>query len=218
MAQGKKSFLLYADITHTIEHLTNEEKGVLFQHLLDYVNDKNPKLDDRFLLVAWTPIERQLKRDLKRYEETIEKRSNSGILGNLKRWNADLYNKVVDGEINLKEAESIAKHRKTSQSDSTPSHPIAKIAVNVNDNVNDINNIYNKFLDDVKNHKFDARVESIYMRLKLKEKTLTPLLLDFKNHIIEKNRVHKNTEEFFNNFGNWLNTQDRIGKLKEYKN
>ena len=62
----------------------------------------------------------------------------------------------------------------------------------------------------------------MYMRLKLKKGTLTPLLKDFKSNVIEniKNpdfKPHKNTGEFFINFKNWLNVQDRIGKLKEYK-
>ena len=38
MAEGKKSFVLYADLIKSIEHLTNEEKGVLFNHLLEYYN------------------------------------------------------------------------------------------------------------------------------------------------------------------------------------
>ena len=80
-----------------------------------------------------------------------------------------------------------------------------------------INNIYNKFVDEVKNHSFDSRIESMYMRLKLKKGSLTPLLNNFKLHIIEENRIHKNTEEYFINFKNWLNTQDRIGRLNEYK-
>lgn len=67
MAEGKKSFVLYADLLDNIEHLTNEEKGILFNHLLEYVNDKNPILEDRLLVTAWKPIEKQLKRDLKKF-------------------------------------------------------------------------------------------------------------------------------------------------------
>ncbi len=63
MADGKKSFVLYADLLDNIEHLTNEEKGILFNHLLEYVNDKNPILEDRILVTAWKPIEKQLKRE-----------------------------------------------------------------------------------------------------------------------------------------------------------
>ena len=78
MAENKKSFVLYADLLKSIEHLTNEEKGILFNHLLEYVNDKNPILDDRLILTAWKPIEIQLKRDLVKYEVIKEKRSIAG--------------------------------------------------------------------------------------------------------------------------------------------
>ena len=83
MAKDKKSFLIYCDVLYSIDHLTNEEKGILFQHLLEYVNDKNPVLSDRVLLTAWKPIERQLKRDLIKYEKTRDRnRENANI-----RWN-----------------------------------------------------------------------------------------------------------------------------------
>jgi hypothetical protein len=78
MAQGKKSFILYCDLIHEVDHLTDEEKGKLFQHLLEYVNDMNPVLEDRVLLGSWKHIQRQLKRDLLKYEDIKEKRSEAG--------------------------------------------------------------------------------------------------------------------------------------------
>lgn len=78
MAEDKKSFILYADLINSIDHLTYEEKGILFTHLLDYVNDKNPVLTDRLVLTAWKPIEEQLKRDLRKFKEVKVKRSEAG--------------------------------------------------------------------------------------------------------------------------------------------
>lgn len=78
MAENKKSFVIYTDLLKSIEHLTNEEKGILFNHLLEYVNDKNPVLKDRLILTAWKPIELQLKRDLIKFEEVKAKRSDAG--------------------------------------------------------------------------------------------------------------------------------------------
>lgn len=78
MAKEKKSFILYADLINSIDHLTNEEKGILFTHLLEYVNDKNPVLEDRVILSAWKPIQLQLKRDLVKFEEVKAKRSEAG--------------------------------------------------------------------------------------------------------------------------------------------
>ena len=138
MAENKKSFVLYADLLKSIEHLTNEEKGILFNHLLEYVNDKNPVLTDRLILTAWKPIELQLKRDLHEWEVIKVDRSKSGVLGNLKRWNLDLYDKVVANEMTLQDAEIIAKSRKTSHPDNPSrkgSQGVANIAVNVTDTV-----------------------------------------------------------------------------------
>ena len=81
MAKDKKSFLIYCDVIHAIEHLTDEEKGRLFQHLLEYVNDMNPILEDRVLLGSWKHIELQLKRDLKKYESIVERNQNNGKKG-----------------------------------------------------------------------------------------------------------------------------------------
>ena len=78
MAENKKSFVLYCDLIHNIDHLTNEEKGILLQHLLEYVNDLDPVLEDRLVLTAWKPIERQLKRDLQKFNEVKVKRSDAG--------------------------------------------------------------------------------------------------------------------------------------------
>lgn len=80
-----------------------------------------------------------------------------------------------------------------------------------------INNIYEKFIDEVGKKGFATRIEALYMRLKIREGTLTPLLKEFKLHIIEENREHKTTNDYFINFKNWLNTQDRIKKLDKYR-
>lgn len=78
MAEGKKSFILYSEIIHTVEHLPDELAGQLFKHILAYVNDKNPVSDNMVLNIAFEPIKRQLKRDLDRWEELRTKRSDAG--------------------------------------------------------------------------------------------------------------------------------------------
>ena len=81
MAQEKNSFLLYCDTIHTVEKLTDEQAGKLFKHLLRYVNDQNPELDDFVLELVFEPIKQQLKRALKRWETIREKRSEAGKKG-----------------------------------------------------------------------------------------------------------------------------------------
>lgn len=86
--------------------------------------------------------------------------------------------------------------------------------VNVNDNVNVI---YNKFVDEVKKGEHDSAVEQMYRNLKITKGSLTPLLEQFKGQLIIDNKVHKNTLDLRKHFNNWLNTQDRLDKLKPYK-
>lgn len=81
MANGKKSFLLYVDIIHSVNILDNEEAGQLFKHILDYVNDKNPILEDRLLQATFEPIRQSLKRDLQKYDRRLEVAKNNGEKG-----------------------------------------------------------------------------------------------------------------------------------------
>lgn len=81
MADDKKSFILYADIITTLNKLSNEQAGVLFKTILDYVNDKNPVIDDLIIDLAFDPIKNTLKRDLKKWEDFRKKQSENGKKG-----------------------------------------------------------------------------------------------------------------------------------------
>ena len=192
MEISKKSFVLYNDLIYTIEHLTNEEKGILFQHLLNYVNGIKTELEDRLLLVVWKPIERQLNRDLEKYAGILETRSVVGRGGNLKRWNKDLYNQYKEGKITLEEAEGIAKGRKPSQRFLVTNNVTDNVIDNVTDNVTDINNNKKKeksFLGD-KNLKtsieeFETQWREIVVQWNkiIKQKTILPekVIFDLSN-------------------------------------
>lgn len=123
MAENKKSFVLYCDLIKSIEHLTFEEKGILFNHLLEYVNDKNPVLEDRLILTAWKPIELQLKRDLIKFEEVKSKRSDAG------KRSAEL-RALKSDEQNSTNSTSVESVQQSS------TNPTVNDTVNVNDNVN----------------------------------------------------------------------------------
>lgn len=142
MADGKKSFVLYCDLIHTVELLDDILAGKLIKHLLRYVNDQNPETDDILLKVAFEPIKRQLKRDLMEWEEEKDGRSISGIIGNIARWHPDIYKQIVDKQLTVKDALDIIKLQKShsDKSDSIQSEPIrtvANIAVNDTVTVND---------------------------------------------------------------------------------
>lgn len=137
MAENKKSFVLYCDTLHMVSKLPNDKAGELFKHLLRYVNDENPETEDLIIQIAFEPIKQQLKRDLKKWELEKEEKSIGGRMGNLKRWNNILYQKVIAKELTLEQAEEIASNRIASHTDTNQSDSIASVAVSVSvtDNV-----------------------------------------------------------------------------------
>ena len=90
MAQDKKSFILYADLIHVTEKLTNEQAGILLKHVLRYVNDENPVAPDQFTEVIFEPIRQNLKRDLVKYENIREKNQSNAK----KRWDAVAFDRI----------------------------------------------------------------------------------------------------------------------------
>ena len=84
MAENKKSFILYCDLIHTFKELSDTEAGQLIKHVLSYVNDENPEMDDRLLNLVFEPIKQQLKRDLIKYEDIKDFRSEIGKAGGIK--------------------------------------------------------------------------------------------------------------------------------------
>ena len=88
MAENKKSFILYCDIIHTLEKLSDEDAGKLFKHILRYVNDLNPTTDHLITEIAFEPIKQQLKRDLVKYVNLCERNKiNSKNAGRPKKSN-----------------------------------------------------------------------------------------------------------------------------------
>lgn len=129
MAQNKKSFVLYADLLHTVKQLPKKTQAELFLTILEYVNDLNPDPKDRLLKVAFEPIKQQLKRDLKDWEDERKKRSEAGKRGMDKRWHSITKDKSVSETI-------------------TPITPITdNVTVNVNDNVTVVDKANNLFFE-----------------------------------------------------------------------
>jgi hypothetical protein len=81
MAKEKNSFVLYCDLVHTFRKLSDEQAGKLFKHILEYVNDTNPTLEDALLDIVFEPIKQSLKRDLLKYERTCKRNSENGSKG-----------------------------------------------------------------------------------------------------------------------------------------
>ena len=119
MAEGKKGFILYADLIHTVSQLSDVKAGKLLKHILKYVNDENPECNDQIINLVFTPIKHQLKRDLNHWEDVRQQRSLAG------KASAEARRKKKQNSTNLTNVKSVQQKLTKST-----------VIVNVNDNVN----------------------------------------------------------------------------------
>lgn len=215
MAKDKKSFLVYCDLIHTVKKMRKEDVGELFIHLLEYTNDLNPETENPIVDIVFEPIKQQLKRDLSSYKETISERSLSGRIGNLKRWNKDLFLQYEQKLITIEDAENIAYGRKLSLSDKNdryPSLPIANVAVTDTVKVTDTDTVKGividikkvkenintaspfKFFDSLISLGGEKQLVSDWIAVR-KLKKLTNTLTAFENFKIEVSKSNKTINE-----------------------
>ena len=131
----KSSFILYTDFYDVIKDLTDEQIGKLHRAIYIYqLEDKIIELD-AITKMAFKFIRLQLDKNKSKWEETKEKRTEAGKKGSEKRWG-------VSQEMAKIANANFAINDKTGEK-----QEMAKIAVNVHDNVNvneDVNVINNK--------------------------------------------------------------------------
>lgn len=85
MAEDKKSFLVYHDIKPILDKLSNEQVGILFRAMVDYSTERTePDFGDLALELTFIPIKQQLDRNLEKWDEIKEKRTEAGRKGGLK--------------------------------------------------------------------------------------------------------------------------------------
>lgn len=159
MAKEKNGFVLYCDIIHTAEKLTDEQAGKLFKHILRYVNDENPECD--FVTeIAFEPIKQTLKRDLVKYEnKRAQNKANAE-----KRWNATASERIQN---DAKDAVRVSVRDSVSVRDINNTIPSCEefIAYAVS-NVSDINT------EDVRLKYVSWKVNNWCTNVKGKEKTI----------------------------------------------
>lgn len=77
-----KSFILYTEISKPLQMLTSEQKGRLFQAILDYAQDGIVTDDkDQVVNVMFAMIKCDIDRNAEKWEEIRRKRSEAGKLG-----------------------------------------------------------------------------------------------------------------------------------------
>jgi hypothetical protein len=97
---SKKSIILHLDSLEILNELNNEQKGILFDAIYQYNLGNEIELDFA-LKIAFLTFKNQFKRDNESYNKIMESNSNAGKIGNLKRWNNDLYLKVIENELSI---------------------------------------------------------------------------------------------------------------------
>ena len=205
--ENKKSFILYCDLIHTVEHLTDEQAGNLFKHILEYVNDREPITDNVITKLSFEPIKQQLKRDLKKWENKTDQRSEAGLSSALSKFRTklDLSTKLETEKIKKDIESRLSKDKEneylqqaliicnefstkstTVESRSTKSTDNVNVTVTVNDTVNDISSIKEQINLDKKdkfNEWLNYRTE-IKKPIKSKS-TLTTLINRFNKEPLE---------------------------------
>lgn len=219
MSNIKSSFVLYNDLIDTTDDLSDEEAGKLFKMILARVNEREFKNDDRLLKHIFIPIEKTLSRDLTKYENKLREKSNAGAIGNLKRWNPDIYNDFTKGKIDLGEALEIAKSRKNRNSDK----PIANIADSDSDSDSDSvpENVLEN--DDVvdENKETDLNANARYFfkneivvnafmeDFRINRKKLIQKIKVFNSHCTKCNKLKKTPKDYREHLNNWLKKQGK---------
>ncbi len=127
MAENKKSFVLYSDSQGLVNQLPDDVAGRLLKHIYAYVNDEKPISNELLLNIAFEPIKMQLKRDLVKWEQTLEGRSKAGKASAEAKKLAKLTQQTLTNSTNV----DFVQQSSTNLTDN--------VNVNVNDNVSVIN-------------------------------------------------------------------------------
>jgi hypothetical protein len=218
MAENKNSFILYCDLIHTVEQMPDDKAGLLFKHILRYVNDKNPITDDLIIQLTFEPVKQQLKRDLKAWENERLQRSEAGKKGMERRWNKQ--NAEND------ENKSITAHNTVITKDNTVINAITKITDTVNVTVTDtVNDNINKIeiSEQIKNLNLWLK-ENAPLVLKMKEQMTDQQLTELKKkYSIDKitsilfkmhnwKDLSKKNVSVYLTASNWLNRESETEK------
>lgn len=192
MADGKKSFVLYCDLIHTVDLLDDVLAGKLLKHLLRYVNDQNPETDDTVLKIAFEPIKRQLKRDLVSWSETRVERVKAGTKGG------------INSGKSRRKKQNKANEPNASKSKQTQANEAVTVTVNVNDTVNNNKRIRpdENFILDLPEIKINAAIEyiTITKNVRADRPMIESLWTVFKQKNFTGENPYKSNSDIFRHF------------------
>lgn len=145
----RNSFILYTDIIEVVSALSTEQKGILFQAILDYQTSGVATIDDDIVKIAFIPIRQRLDANNAKWQDKAESRKEAGRRGGLAKGSKNDFAKneiakdsktdFAKNEIANPSKNNFAKN--DDEKNSKTNFATKKIAneavnVNVNDNVN----------------------------------------------------------------------------------
>ena len=84
----KKSFILYIERKKEIDMLSNEQCGILFKAIFEYVDTGNiPEIEDLAVKLMFSVFKAQINREAEKWKETCRKRSEAGKRGGAPKGN-----------------------------------------------------------------------------------------------------------------------------------
>lgn len=227
MAEEKKAFVAYVDWESQFDLLSDEEAGKLIKHIFSYVNDRNPEFDksERLLLMAFEPIKKQLKRDLKKYEAIKKKRQEAGKKGGIKSGESrtDQPSKYEANEANA----SFVKQTEANEAVTVTVTDTVKDKVTVTDTVKEsvINNIeksptqnFNSFgKQQIEILKKNCAGHSMWLQsIGMKNSLSMPQVLEwfdaFCLHLAASGKSEETEQEFKRYCASWIASEIRNGR------
>jgi hypothetical protein len=206
MAKDKTSFVLYSDSKSIIDLMTNEQAGLLLKTLFAYVNDENPIIDNSIALV-FEMIKLQLKRDLKKWEQTKEGRSIAGKASAEAKRLAKLnqQNSTNSTNVDFVQQNSTNSTVSDSVSDSVSVSVSVSDSVNVNENL--LKGLNQNFYDELLISEMWIEMVCKNNIPKFNKNQITTKLLEFKNDLEMRFDKKINKADFASHFVRWLNLQ-----------
>lgn len=207
MAENKKSFLMYCEWKEIFNGLSDKDCVELIRHIFSYVNDETPISNNPIVNAVFIPIKQQLKRDLKKYENIIQRNKINGKKGGRP--------KKKEAQKNPKNPVGYLETQITQANPDKPKKADNDISISI-----DIN-IYKEklmlFKHQISNNEHEMWRESLYRNLTLKKGALFDLTDVFINHLVITNTRHENIREFKKHFYNWLNGKSARGDLATHQ-
>lgn len=131
-----------------LSELDDAQAGKLFKAIAAHHLGHEIELD-QLTKIIFAPFKNQFERDLTKWNEEVLEKSQSGKIGNIKRWRPDLYQKVIDNQLSIEEAIQQMADRTPIDTDRAQSDTIGADRGGsrkslVSDSVNDSDNVNKK--------------------------------------------------------------------------